>query len=99
MKFDVLDDFPIIKVCTAYEIDGITHTRPPACSALLERCKPVYEELPGWRCPTSHIRSFSELPSQAQSYVRRLEELIGCPASIISVGPERNQTIMVRSIP
>ncbi|MFC1848162.1 adenylosuccinate synthase [Chloroflexota bacterium] len=96
MKFDILDSFPTIKVCTAYEIDGAVYTRPPACSALLERCVPVYEELPGWQCPTSHIRRFSELPPQAQSYIRRIEELIGCPAGIISVGPDREQTIMVR---
>ncbi len=68
MKLDILDSFPTIKVCTAYEIDGAVYTRPPACSALLERCVPVYEELPGWQCPTSHIRLFSELPPVAKSF-------------------------------
>jgi adenylosuccinate synthase len=99
MKFDILDDFPTIKICTAYEIDGVKYTRPPACSDLLDRCQPVYEELPGWQCPTSHIHSFPDFPPQAQAYLRRIEELIGCPASIISVGPERKQTIMVKPFP
>ncbi len=99
MKFDILDVFPTIKVCTAYEIDGVIHNRPPASSTLLDKCQPVYEELPGWQCPTSDIRRFEELPPQAQAYIRRIEEFIGCPASIISVGPGREQTIMVRPIP
>ncbi|MCJ7520888.1 MAG: adenylosuccinate synthase [Dehalococcoidia bacterium] len=98
-KFDILDEFSIIKICTAYEIDGAVHTRPPANSALLERCQPVYEELPGWQCNTSGIRRFEELPPQAQAYVRRIEELIGCPACLVSVGPGRDQTIIIRPIP
>ena len=98
-KFDILDDFSSLKICTAYEVDGIIYNHPPAHSALFERCQPVYEELPGWQCPTSNIRRFEELPSQAQAYVRRIEELIGCPASIISVGADREQTIMVSPIP
>ncbi len=95
MKFDVLDKLPTIKVCTAYELDGARYDRPPANSALLARCLPVYEELPGWQCRTSDIRRFEDLPPQAQAYTRRIEELIGCRASIISIGPGREQTIMV----
>ncbi len=98
-KFDILDDFSSLRICTAYEIDGIIYNRPPANSALLEKCQPVYEELTGWECPTRDIRRFEELPSQAQAYVKRIEELVGCPASIISVGAAREQTIMVRPIP
>ena len=98
-RFDILDDFASLKICTAYEVNGVTYTRPPACAALLAKCKPVYEELPGWQCDTSEIRRFEELPAQAQAYVRRLEELVGCPASIVSVGPGREQTIIVRPIP
>ena len=98
-KFDILDDLSSLKICTAYKADGVIYNRPPAHSALFERCEPVYEELPGWQCPTSNIRRFEELPSQAQAYVRRIEELIGCPASIVSVGAGREQTIMVRPIP
>ncbi len=99
MKFDVLDDFSTIKICTSYQVDGDIYIRPPACSAQLEKCVPVYEEMPGWKCATSHIRRFEELPPQAQAYIRRIEELIDCPASIISVGPDREQTIMVRPVP
>ncbi len=97
-KFDILDEFSTIKVCTAYELDGTVYTRPPANPALLERCQPVYEELPGWQHNTSDIRRFEELPAQAQAYVKRIEELIGCPACLVSVGPGREQTIMVRPI-
>lgn len=95
MKFDVLDDLPAIKVCTAYELDGARCDRPPANAAQLARCRPVYEELPGWQCPTTDIRRFEDLPPQAQAYARRIEEIVGCRADIISVGPGREQTIIV----
>ena len=99
MKFDILDTFSTIKICTAYEIEGTMYTEPPANSSLFERCQPVYEEMPGWQSNTTGIRSFDDLPPQAQAYVRRIEELIGCPVSIVSVGPDREQTIIVRPIP
>ena len=98
-RFDILDTFETIKICTAYEVDGTRYNRPPANSALFEKCRPVYEELPGWQCPTSDLRRFEELPPRAQAYVRRIEELTGCPVSLVSVGPGRDQTIMVRPIP
>jgi adenylosuccinate synthase len=97
-RFDILDTFPSIKVCTAYKVGSTTYHRPPANLALFEKCQPIYEELPGWQTPTSDIRSFKKLPPQAQAYVRKLEELTGCPASIISVGPAREQTIVVKSV-
>ena len=97
-RFDILDNFPTIKVCTAYKVGRTTYHRPPANPALLEKCQPVYEELLGWECPTSDIRSLKKLPPQAQAYVKKLEELIGCPVSLVSVGPSREQTIMVRPI-
>jgi len=98
MKFDILDTFSTIKICTAYELDGVRRDHPPASSSLLARCRPIYEELPGWQCPTCDIRRFEKLPAQAQKYVRRIEELIDCPASIVSVGPDRKQTIMVKPV-
>jgi adenylosuccinate synthase len=97
-RFDILDDFATLKICTAYEVNGAVHDRPPACAHLLERCRPVYEELPGWQQPTTDIRRLEDLPERAKAYVRRLEELIGCPAGIVSVGPGREQTIIVRPI-
>lgn len=93
-KFDILDTFPSIKICTAYKLDGTILEYPPANPALLERCEPVYEELPGWQKPTGKARRFEELPSEAQRYVHRLEELLGCPIGLISVGPGREQTIV-----
>jgi adenylosuccinate synthase len=97
-RFDILDTFPTIKVCTAYKVGSTLHHRPPPNLALLEKCQPIYEELPGWQSPTSDIRSFKKLPPQAQAYVRKLEQLIGCPVSIISVGPAREQTIIVKNV-
>jgi len=93
-KFDILDTFPSIKICTAYKLDGTLLEHPPTNPALLERCEPVYEELPGWQKPTSEARRFEELPSEAQRYVRRLEQLLECPIGLISVGPSREQTIV-----
>ncbi|MEE8469965.1 MAG: adenylosuccinate synthase [Dehalococcoidia bacterium] len=98
-RFDILDVLPSIKVCTAYNVDGVTYNRPPANSELLARCQPVYEELPGWQCSTSDLRSYEELPPLAKAYVRRIEELVRCPVSLISVGPRREQTIMVKPFP
>lgn len=98
-RFDILDTFPSIKICTAYTANGVTYNHPPANSELLARCQPVYEELPGWECSTSDFRHFEELPPKAKAYVRKIEELVGCPVSLISVGPRREQTITVRPIP
>ncbi|HUV52861.1 MAG TPA: adenylosuccinate synthase [Dehalococcoidia bacterium] len=97
-RFDILDTFPTIKVCTAYKAGSTTYHRPPSNLALFEKCQPIYEELPGWQSPTDNIRSFKKLPPQAQAYVRKLEQLIGCPVSIISVGPAREQTIVVKNV-
>lgn len=98
-RFDILDVLPTIKICTAYEVDGVTYSRPPASTTLLERCRPVYEELPGWLCSTSDIRRFEDLPPKAQAYARRIEELIDCPIALVSVGASREQTIVVKPIP
>ena len=92
-RLDVLDELPALKICTGYRLDGQTVDCFPASIPALERCQPVYEELPGWETPTNDIRQFEQLPPQAQQYVNRLAELIGCPASIISVGERREQTI------
>jgi adenylosuccinate synthase len=97
-RFDILDTFPTIKVCTAYKVGNTTYQRPPANQALFEQCQPVYQELPGWQTPTSDIRNFGKLPKQAKAYVKKIEELIGRPVSLISVGPAREQTIMVERI-
>ena len=97
-RLDVLDDFEAIKVCTSYKCDGAVLESFPSSEAVLGRCEPVYEELPGWREPTSHLRDFDALPKAAQRYVRSLGELVGCPMSLISVGPRREETICVSPI-
>jgi adenylosuccinate synthase len=92
-RLDVLDTLPALKVCTAYELNGEKIDYFPASAATLEKCQPVYEELPGWQTPISDIRDFAQLPLQARQYLSRLEELIACPISVISVGMRREQTI------
>jgi adenylosuccinate synthase len=95
---DILDGFPTIKICTAYRIDGKVLNSFPSDSSILEKCQPVYEELRGWQGSISGIRSLSELPSEARHYLNRLEQLLSCPISFVSIGPEREQMIMVRPI-
>ncbi len=97
-RLDILDVLPSIKICVAYELDGEPTDSFPASTSALERCRPVYEELPGWQTPTSGARCFEDLPPAAQRYVARLEELVGCRADIISVGSAREETIIRRPI-
>ncbi len=97
-RLDVLDAFPVIRVCTAYQVDGAELRSFPANTTVLARCTPVYEDFPGWETPTSDVRRFADLPANAQAYLRRLGELLGAPVDIISVGPERDQCIQVRPV-
>ena len=97
-RLDVLDTFASIKICIGYRVNGQTINQFPSSPLLLERCQPVYEEVPGWQSPTAHLRHFGDLPPLAQSYVSKLENLAGCPIDIISVGPQREETITVRPI-
>jgi adenylosuccinate synthase len=94
MLLDVLSDLDELRVCTAYELDGKRIDYFPSDSFLLERCKPMYETLPGWRIDVSSMRRMSDLPANARRYVNRLSELLGVPVRIISVGPDREQTIV-----
>jgi adenylosuccinate synthase len=98
-RLDVLDSFPSIKICTSYKLNGAVTDRFPTSIAALEKCQPVYEEMPGWQCRTTDMRRFSELPKAAKEYVKRLEELMGCPIDIISIGPRREESITIRPIP
>jgi adenylosuccinate synthase len=93
-KLDVLSDLPRIKVCTAYEVDGVRTDEVPLRLAELESAKPVYEEVEGWSGDISGAREFSDLPKAAQRYVRRIEEVTGVDVTLVSVGPDRNQTIL-----
>ncbi|MEE9199293.1 MAG: adenylosuccinate synthase [Dehalococcoidia bacterium] len=98
-RLDVLDELPAVKVCTAYRLNGTLLNHPPSSSADLYRCEPVYEELAGWRCSTREARAFEDLPPEARFYVKRLEELVGCPVDLIAVGPRRDESIFVQPLP
>jgi len=92
-RLDILDTMPKLKICVGYKVDGKTIDYFPSSVAVLDRCEPIYEELPGWQTPITHIREYEQLPPQARQYITRLEELISCPVNLVCVGPERKQTI------
>ena len=92
-KLDVLDSLETVRMCTAYEADGRRLDTVPADIRIVERCRPVYEDWPGWKTSTRGARRVSDLPHQARAYVARLEELTGVPAGLLSVGPQRESTI------
>ena len=96
-KLDILDVFKEIKVCVAYELDGKRIDILPANQEAQARATPVYETIEGWDSTTMGARSWGELPAQAIKYVRRIEELIGCPVALLSTRPERDDTILVRN--
>lgn len=96
-KLDVLSDFDTIKVCTGYTFEGQELETLPAKLETFENCVPVYEELPGWNTDITGVRSFDQLPENAKKYVKRLEELAGCPIVMVSVGPRRDQTMMLKN--
>ncbi len=95
---DIYDGFPSIKICTAYKVDNQILDSFPSNVATLAKCQPVYEELPGWREPTRGIRNFNQLPAEARHYIARLEELLSCSVSLITVGPSREQVVSVRPL-
>jgi adenylosuccinate synthase len=95
MLLDVLSGLPELKMCVAYEIDGQRCTHFPSDAYDLERCKPVYETIPGWSEDITKARKLTDLPAGARRYVDRVRELVGLPVSVVSVGPDRDQTIRV----
>ena len=97
-RLDVLEQFDRLKVCVAYDLNGERLTTLPASLAESIAAQPIYEELPGWKRDISHVRKFGALPPEAQRYVRRIEEILGAPVDMISVGPERDQAIVTRDI-
>jgi adenylosuccinate synthase len=96
-KLDILDVFKEIKVCVGYELDGKPIDIFPANQDAQQRIRPIYETIEGWNSTTMGARSWGELPAQAIKYVRRIEELIGCPVALLSTSPERDDTILVRN--
>jgi adenylosuccinate synthase len=95
-KLDVLDEVEVLKICVGYEIDGQVSEILPVGAEELERCHPVYEELPGWMASTVGIRAFDKLPKAARAYLERIEKLAGVPVDLISTGPDRDETIVRR---
>jgi adenylosuccinate synthase len=95
-KLDVLDGLPELRVCTGYEIDGRSVRHLPAGQAAQAAATPVYETLEGWTDSTRGARSWAQLPAQAIKYVRRIEELVEAPVTLLSTSPERDDTILVR---
>ncbi len=94
-KLDVLDGFETLKICTGYEVDGQQYDYLPTAAETQAACTPIYEEVPGWQETTEGARSWADLPANAIKYVRRIEELIGCPVAMLSTSPEREDTILV----
>jgi adenylosuccinate synthase len=96
-KLDILDGFREIKVCVGYRFDGRAIDYLPASEHAQARVEPVYETIAGWQERTAGARSFAELPAPAVKYVRRIEELVGCPVALLSTSPEREDTILMRN--
>jgi adenylosuccinate synthase len=96
-KLDILDGLDQIKVCVGYLLDGREIDYLPAGAHAQARVEPIYESAEGWKDPTVFARSWAQLPAQAIKYVRRIEELIGCPVTLLSTSPEREDTILMRN--
>jgi adenylosuccinate synthase len=95
-KLDILDGFETLKICTGYHLDGVEMKRLPAAPRAQAAVTPIYETMEGWSGSTYGARSWADLPAQAVKYVRRIEELVEAPVTLLSTSPERDDTIMVR---
>ena len=95
-KLDVLDGFASLKIATGYRINGVTHRHLPPGVAAQAAAEPVYETLDGWDGSTRGARTYAELPAQAVKYIRRIEELVECPVTLLSTSPERDDTILMQ---
>jgi adenylosuccinate synthase len=96
-KLDVLDELDSIKICVAYEINGERTSTPPFSAEGYDNAKPIYIEMPGWNRSTVGTRSFDELPIEAQNYIGKIEELSQLPVDILSTGPDRDETLIIKN--
>ena len=96
-KLDVLTGFKTLKICTAYRSNGNIYDEFSPSQRVMERAKPVWEELEGWNSSLSEARSFEDLPKNARNYIRRLEGILKTEVVLISVGPGREQTILLKN--
>ena len=94
MLFDVLSGLDKINICIGYRLDGELIANPPSTISKLSRVEPVFIEMPGWKEDITGCKDYEELPENAKAYIAKIEELTGTPVSIISVGPDREQTIV-----
>lgn len=97
-KLDVLTGLKTLKICVGYEIQGKRLDSRPSSLKRLAQCTPIYEEMPGWQEDISHARKLVQLPDRARAYLKRIEELTDVPFSVISVGPAREQTIVLQDL-
>jgi adenylosuccinate synthase len=95
-KLDVLDGYPEIKVCVAYEYNGKIYKEFPASLEVLENCKPIYETLPGWKESTKGLTDISKLPANARKYLEFIENYIGVPIVMLSTGPQRHEYVFLQ---
>jgi adenylosuccinate synthase len=95
-KLDVLDGLETLKLCTGYKLDGKIVDIFPVGAEDAARCEPIYEEMPGWTESTVGAKSLAALPATARAYIKRIEELVGVPVDMVSTGPDREETIVLR---
>ena len=95
-KLDVLDGLETLRICTGYRIDGALTDMPPPGAEAMEKCEPVYESLSGWTQSTFGIKRLDDLPEAARGYLKRIEAICGVPVDMISTGPDREETIVLR---
>ena len=95
-KLDVLDGLEEVKLCVGYKIDGKDVDILPRGAADVARCEPVYETFPGWKESTVGINSWDALPANARAYLKRVQEVAGVPIDMVSTGPDRDETILLR---
>ncbi|MFC1749712.1 adenylosuccinate synthase [Pseudomonadota bacterium] len=96
-KLDVLDGLDTIRICVGYQCNGEKLDSLSLAADVLEGCEPVYEEMPGWKDTTYGVKSYDQLPENARAYLARIEEIVGVPVDIISTGPDREETIVLRN--
>ena len=95
-KMDVLDGLETLRIAVGYDVDGQQMEAPPIGADAYEQCKPVYIDMPGWSESTVGIKTYDALPATAKAYIKKIEEVVGVPVDIISTGPDRNETIVLR---
>ena len=96
-KLDVLGGLDSLNICTGYEYQGKTLDYFPGDLQILGDCKPIYETLPGWSEDISGVRNFNDLPENTKKYLKRIEEIVETPVQIISIGPARDETIVLEN--